>query len=142
MIFIENLAPGVHVRHRLSGTRYSFRSLARWGDVLPRIRSFCASDQRQNAAAVFHTAWAGSAIGVEGLTVVANRGYFKGEEILACDQSGITAYVPKPLTSNSKADGRFGKQDFAYVPEKNEYASTIRSGLRYRIRVPSVVSHP
>ncbi|KSW28355.1 transposase [Pseudomonas sp. ADP] len=73
-----------------------------------------------------------SAIGVEGLTVVADRGYFKGEEILACDQSGITTYVPKPLTSNSKADGRFGKQDFVYVPEKNEYRCPAGQSLIYR----------
>lgn len=73
-----------------------------------------------------------SAIGVEGLTVVADRGYFSGLEILACAQSGITAYVPKPLTSNSKADGRFGKQDFVYVPEKNEYRCPAGQSLIYR----------
>ena len=30
----------------------------------------------------------------------------------------ITTYIPKPLTSNSKADGRFGKQDFVYLRQK------------------------
>ncbi len=39
------------------------------------------------------------ATGMEKLAVVADRGYFSGEEILACDHAGITAYVPKPLTS-------------------------------------------
>jgi transposase len=38
--------------------------------------------------------------------------YFKGEDILACQQGGMTPYVPKPLTSGAKAEGRFGKQDF------------------------------
>jgi transposase len=55
------------------------------------------------------------------ITVLADRGYFKGEEILACVQQGIAPLVPKPLTSNSKADGRFDKRDFVYVPERNEY---------------------
>jgi transposase len=55
------------------------------------------------------------------ITVLADRGYFKGEEILACVQQGITPLVPKPLTSNSKADGRFDKRDFVYVPQRNEY---------------------
>lgn len=41
------------------------------------------------------------------LSVVADRGYFKGEEILACHNADITAYVPKPMTSAAKADGRF-----------------------------------
>jgi transposase len=61
------------------------------------------------------------ATAIENLEVVADRGYFSGEEILACEQAGITTYVPKPLTSGSKADGRFGKQDFVYIAEKNEY---------------------
>ena len=63
---------------------------------------------------------------------VAERGYFKGDEILKCERAGITTYVPKPLTSNSKADGRFGKQDFVYVPEKNEYRCPAGQSLIYR----------
>jgi transposase len=62
-----------------------------------------------------------SATGKEDLTVVADRGYFKGEEILDCDQAGMTPLVPKPLTSNSKADGRFDKRDFVYIAEDDEY---------------------
>ena len=62
-----------------------------------------------------------AATGIEDLTVVADRGYFKGEEILQCAQAGITAFVPKPLTSGSKAEGRFGKQDFVYIAADDEY---------------------
>ena len=51
-------------------------------------------------------------LGVEKLDAVADRGYFNGEEILACEEAGITVTLPKPMTSNSKAEGRFGKQDF------------------------------
>ena len=61
------------------------------------------------------------ALGTAQLTALADRGYFKGEEILACEQVGIIPLVPKPLTSNSKADGRFDKRDFAYDPEHDEY---------------------
>jgi len=60
-------------------------------------------------------------IGAESLTVVADRGYYKGLEILACEQAGITTFVPKPLTSGSKAEGRFGKQDFIYLAASDEY---------------------
>ncbi len=56
-----------------------------------------------------------TAMGRKGLEVVAHRGYFKGEEIVACQSAGMTPFVPKPLTSNSTAKGRFGKQDFVYV---------------------------
>jgi hypothetical protein len=58
-----------------------------------------------------------AAMGAEGLTVLADRGDYAGEEILACDQAGITPLVPKPLTAPAKAEGRFGKQDFVYEPE-------------------------
>ena len=50
-----------------------------------------------------------NALGSGDLEVLADRGYFKGEEILACEQAGITPFVPKPLTSGAKAAGRFGK---------------------------------
>jgi transposase len=60
------------------------------------------------------------AIGTE-VTVVADRGYFKGEQILECTNAGITPLVPKTLTSNSRAEGRFDKQDFIYVAADDEY---------------------
>jgi transposase len=62
-----------------------------------------------------------AATGIDTLTVVADRGYFKGEQILECEQAGITPLVPKSMTSNSKADGRFDKQDFIYITADDEY---------------------
>jgi transposase len=47
----------------------------------------------------------------ERLTVLADRGYFNGQEILQREQTGFMPLVPKPLTSNSKVDGRFDKHD-------------------------------
>jgi len=61
------------------------------------------------------------AMGVEALDVLADRGYFSGEEILACGPLGVTPILPKPLTSGSKADSRFGKQDFVYIPQDDVY---------------------
>ena len=60
-------------------------------------------------------------IGADDLTVVADRGYFEGEQVRACDQAGITTFVPKPQTSGSKAKGLFGKQDFVYLPDEDAY---------------------
>jgi len=48
----------------------------------------------------------------EALTVLADKGYFKGEEILACKEAGIETYLPKPKTSGNKAKGQFSKEDF------------------------------
>jgi transposase len=60
-------------------------------------------------------------LGVENLDAVADRGYFSSEEILQCENAGITVTLPKPMTSNSKAEGRFGKQDFRYVANEDVY---------------------
>ena len=54
------------------------------------------------------------------LDVIADRGYFSSEEILECDKAGITVTLPKPMTSNAKTEGRFGKQDFRYVAEEED----------------------
>ena len=65
------------------------------------------------------------------LEVVADRGYFDGEEIKACVEAGITVTLPKPQTSGSKAKGRFVKQDFAYLPEKDAYRCPAGELLPY-----------
>jgi transposase len=72
------------------------------------------------------------AMGTSELTVVADRGYFKGEEILACHEAGITPIVPKSVTSNATAEGRFGKADFIYDPEKDEYRCPAGQRLIWR----------
>jgi transposase len=72
------------------------------------------------------------AMGQESLTVLADRGYFDGEEILACEQAGITPLVPKPMTSGAKAAGRFGKQDFVYMAEDDEYRCPADERLTWR----------
>jgi len=74
-----------------------------------------------------------TALGVEKLDAVADRGYFNGEEILACDQAGITVMLPKPMTSGAKSEGRFGKQDFVYLSEENAYRCPAGEKLAYRM---------
>jgi transposase len=71
-------------------------------------------------------------LGVEKLDAVADRGYFSGEEILACDNAGITVTLPKPMTSGMIARGRFGKQDFRYVADEDVYICPAGERLPYR----------
>jgi hypothetical protein len=66
------------------------------------------------------------------LDVIADRGYFSSEEILKCEQAGIAVTLPKPMTSNAKAEGRFGKQDFRYVTENDVYMCPAGERLTYR----------
>ena len=71
-------------------------------------------------------------IGSETLSVVADRGYFKGEDVLACYDANITAYVPKPMASGAKADGRFNKEAFVYDAMKDEYICPAGEALIWR----------
>jgi transposase len=74
-----------------------------------------------------------TAMDTEELTVIADRGYFKSEELLACHEAGITTYVPKPQTSGAQAVGRFGKRDFHYIPETDEYRCPAGDRLIWRM---------
>jgi Transposase DDE domain len=62
-----------------------------------------------------------AALRSDNLDVVADRGYFKGEEILACEQAGVAVTLPKPQTSSAKSAGRFGKPDFVYLAKDDVY---------------------
>ena len=66
------------------------------------------------------------------LEAIADRGYFNSPEILACHEAGITVTLPKPQTSGAKADGRFGKQDFVYLPDEDVYRCPAGERLKYR----------
>jgi transposase len=74
-----------------------------------------------------------SAMGAGRLEVLADRGYFDGEEVMACEAAGAVPYVPKPLTSGAKAEGRFGKQDFAYEPDSDVYRCPAGQRLPWRM---------
>ena len=68
----------------------------------------------------------------DSLEVVADRGYFKAEEVKACDDDGITGYLPRPVTSGSVKHGRFGKPDFVYHQKDDEYECPAGERLIWR----------
>ena len=71
-------------------------------------------------------------LGAEHLDAVADRGYYNGTEIKACDDACIAVTLPKPMTSGAKADGRFGKQDFVYLSTEDVYRCPAGEKLTYR----------
>ncbi|WP_117190537.1 IS1182 family transposase [Rhizobium terrae] len=60
-------------------------------------------------------------LGVERIEAVADRGYFKIEDIEACEAAGITAYVPRPIRGLAVREGYFAKELFRYDPDKDVY---------------------
>jgi len=87
------------------------------------------SDRRQLASMAKQ---ARTALDAEDLTVIADPGYYKGEEIVECYDAGITALVPKTDTTNRKAKGQYTKADFTYDAESNEYVCPAGERLTYR----------
>jgi len=72
------------------------------------------------------------AMGKKKLQAVADRGYYSGPQIKACDDAGIAAILPKPMTSNAKAEGRFDKSDFIYIAKDDEYQCPAGQRAIYR----------
>lgn len=66
------------------------------------------------------------------LTAIADKGYYKSEEIVASEEAGISVVVPKPMTSNAAARGQFDKADFAYDSGKDVYVCPAGKQLTYR----------
>jgi len=75
-----------------------------------------------------------TAMDAEDLSVVADRGYYTSGEILTCHESGITTYLPKPQTSGNQAKGLFGRNDFHYRTEDDEYRCPAGEHLIWRFR--------
>jgi transposase len=61
------------------------------------------------------------ALGFDRIEAIADAGYYRGADLLACRDIGVNALMPRANTSNAKAEGRFGKEVFAYLPEEDAY---------------------
>jgi IS5 family transposase len=60
-------------------------------------------------------------LGVEKIDVVADKGYFKIEDIEACEKAGIEPYVPRPQRGPSVKAGLFRKDEFQYDTTTDSY---------------------
>lgn len=70
-------------------------------------------------------------LGVDRLEAVADRGYYSGEEIKACEDADIAVTLPKPATSGMEAKGQFGKHDFVYLADDDAYRCPAGEVLSY-----------
>jgi transposase len=69
-------------------------------------------------------------LGVEQLSVVADRGYANSVELARCEEQNITPYVPRPLSKRNKNAGLFSKEDFVYDAENDNYTCPAGQILR------------
>jgi transposase len=71
-------------------------------------------------------------LGVDSLTVLADRGYYKGEKIKECEDNNIIVYIPKSDTSGNRSKGLYNKDKFIYKEEVDEYECPAGARMTYR----------
>jgi transposase len=71
--------------------------------------------------------------GKKDITVIADRGYFSGVEILACEQQGAVPLAPKAITSSNRALGLFDRRDFIYLAQSDEFLCPAGESASWRL---------
>jgi transposase len=87
------------------------------------------SDRRQLTRMGKH---AKAELQADSLTVLADAGYYNGDELRSCEDHNIVAYVPHSATSHNKAKGQFDRSEFHYIAEDDEYECPAGERLIYR----------
>lgn len=87
------------------------------------------SDRRQLTRMGKH---AKAELQADSLTVLADAGYYNGDELRSCEDHNITAYVPHTATSHNKAKGQFDRSEFHYIAADDEYQCPANERLIYR----------
>lgn len=72
------------------------------------------------------------AIGCGSIEVVADRGYYSGQEVYDCEQNGITIFLPKVHTSGNMKKGLYEKRDFKWIEKDSEYECPAGERLIWR----------
>jgi len=60
-------------------------------------------------------------LGVATIDVVADKGYFRTEDIAACEKAGLTPHVPRPQRGAAVTNGFFRKDEFRYDAAQDAY---------------------
>lgn len=80
-------------------------------------------------------------LGVERLEVVADMGYFDGDQVKKCLGEGVTPYVAKPYTSANQKHGLYTKDEFRYDGKKDCYICPQGEELTYRFDTVELGRH-
>jgi hypothetical protein len=71
-------------------------------------------------------------MGVGGISVVADKGYYDGEDIDRCERGGTTCYVPAIDTYAHAPDEKYNKKHFRYDAGKDCYVCPEGKELPFR----------
>jgi transposase len=77
------------------------------------------------------TSAAKEVLGVDKITALADKGFYDGDDIVACEESGVTCYVAKPKPGGKKHNEGFGREDFIYNKEADTYTCPGGQNLKF-----------
>jgi transposase len=70
-------------------------------------------------------------LGVQTLTNLADKGYYDGQDIAACEAAGVTCMVAKPRHGGVKKEEGFTRKDFEYDREHDCYMCPCKNQMLY-----------
>jgi len=99
------------------------------------IVAFDVNNKGSDRAQLYPMACAArEAMGATSLNVVADRGYFSGNQILDCAKDGIVTTIPRSNTSASPGKNQYDKRYFIYIAKDDEYECPAGERLTWRQR--------
>ena len=116
-----NAQVAVDVKHKLIVEQQVTNQVVDMGEAGQRFRQASLGGMARRGLLTQTAEPAKEILGVETIDVVADKGYFKIEDIEACEKAGMVPYVPRPQRGPSVRAGLFRKDEFQYVEATDNY---------------------
>jgi transposase len=116
-----NVQVAVDVKHKLIVEQQVTNQVVDMGRGWPKVPPSIAWWNGQTRVLTQTAEPAKEILDVETIDVVAAKGYFKIEDIEACEKAGIVPYVPRPQRGPSVKAGYFRKDEFQYDAGNDSY---------------------
>jgi IS5 family transposase len=116
-----NVQVAVDTKHKLIVEQQVTNQVLDMGEAGQRFRQASLGGMARRGLLTETAVAAKEVLGVETIDAVADKGYFKIEDIEACEKAGIVPYVPRPQRGPSVKAGYFRKDEFQYDADSDSY---------------------
>jgi hypothetical protein len=116
-----NVQVAVDTKHKLIVEQQVTNQVVDMGEAGQRFRQAELGGMARRGLLTQTAEAAKDVLGVETIEAVADKGYFKIEDIEACEKAGIVPYVPRPQRGPSVKAGYFRKDEFSYDADGDSY---------------------
>jgi transposase len=124
-----NVQVVVDAKHKLLVESAATNAVNDLGQLAPMVLAAQATLQQARADVA---ASPPSAAAPPATKVVADTGYYKSQDIKACQEAGVEPYVARSHNSQSEHQGLYGKADFCYDAAADTYRCPAGATLKRR----------